>query len=181
MSSSSLIWLSLRLQFSYILQILPASLYCRTPIRIPPVDCRDSQLQLLPTRETEGSKAKMMAGMGQTGKWRNVEGKVGFLLADAASKLVLAYLVGLHLQKTAFCMYKQGWKRQTNGSVTTEQKLLVSSSTWCDVRHDPAHLTCSSHAKGFPSQLAQRSRMSCWVWQRTSILRSRNGERSWLL
>ena len=50
----------------------------------------------------------MMAGMGRTGKQRNTEGKVGFLLADAESKLVLAYLIALHLQKTVFCMYEQG-------------------------------------------------------------------------
>lgn len=48
-----------------------------------------------------------MAGIGETGKQRNMEGKMGFLLPDVARNLGLAYLVGLHLQKT-FHIYKQG-------------------------------------------------------------------------
>lgn len=48
-----------------------------------------------------------MAGMGKTEKQRNVEGKVGFLLADVPRKIGLAYLVSLHLQKI-FQIYEQG-------------------------------------------------------------------------
>lgn len=68
-----------------ILQILPCQPLLQNASWDPTADCRDealSQLPLQPNGETEGSKGEMMAAMGETGKQRNVEGKMGFLLAD---------------------------------------------------------------------------------------------------
>lgn len=104
---SSVIWLSLRPQFShtsfYILQILP----CQPLLQNARLQGEGSQLPLQPNGEIEGSEGETMAGIGETGKQRNVEGKMGFLLVDAARKLGLAYRVDLHLQKT-FHLYEQG-------------------------------------------------------------------------
>lgn len=110
---SSVIWLSLRPQFSHTFLLHPSNftLPAFTAECQPGSHCRlqgeGSQLPLQPNGETEGSEGEMMAGIGETGKQRNVEGKMGFLLVDAARKLGLAYLVDLHLQKT-FHLYEQG-------------------------------------------------------------------------
>lgn len=84
-----------------------------------------------------------MAGMGETEKQKNVEGKMAFLLADVARKLGLAYPTSLHLQEI-FHICEQGWNGQGKGSDATESK-LSATHTWCNMWHDPLCLTCSSH------------------------------------
>lgn len=83
-----------------ILQILPASLYCKTPIRIPSVDCGDQALICLWHRE-KGVREECREVWGKPGKkgtqkWQAVSLSLPHILED------------LYPQKSEFCMGKQG-------------------------------------------------------------------------
>lgn len=175
----SVIWLSLRPQFSHTFLIFfkfyLASLYCKMPARIPlQIAGQGSQLPLQPNGEPEGSKGEIMAGMGETEKQRNVEGKMTFLLADVARKLSLAYLVSLHLQEI-FHIYKQGWNGQGKGSDATEQKTHI----WCNMWHVPLCLTRSSHKRKCFSPSWHRGCPSVSDKWHERVLRSRRDKSSW--
>lgn len=140
-----------------ILQILPASPYCKTPIRILSVDCGDQALTHL--RQEKGVREECREVWGKPGnkgtqKWQAVSLSLPDILVD------------LYPQKSEFSMCKRGWNRQAKGCRPLRNRNFYgyTHKTWCGF----VHLPCSSPFKGFPSQLAQRSSTSLWVWHRTS-------------
>lgn len=111
--------------------------------------------------------------MGEIGKQRNVEGKVGFLLAEVARKIGLAYLVSLHLQKI-FQIYEQGWNGQAKGSDATEQKLLATHMAWSC----PSDLQQSQNKGGFSPSWHRGCPSMSEKWHEL-VLRSRRGKSRW--
>lgn len=150
------------LHLPYSLQILPWQPLLQNASQDPTADCRDKALSYpFNLMERQKKWEESMAGVGETGKQRNVENGISPCRCSKKVRLSLPHRPAL--QKTCH-IYEQGWNGQAKGSDATEQK-PSATHTWYGMILFIWLAAVTKKKERFLSQQAQR--LSLCIWQVT--------------